>query len=188
LWACKNTDISAQFVFWNDDFILVRPTDVSQIPPYQRGDLKEATYKNQSDYNISLLATHEQLRRAGKPTFHYDLHVPVIYDRQLFIALENWWQKSARLTYGFVVKSVYCNNVSVVAGPTMPDCKVKGFSRTKLDKVLAERWIFSYGDIALQTGLKNWLQEMFPHTSKFESSPMSIEERIHEYSAYADSW
>lgn len=174
-WAFRKTDIADDAVMFNDDFVLNAPTDLSQLGYYQRGPLGEAIVKQHNPtYRNSLFATHKALRAAGKPDLHYDIHVPMIYRREQFLGLEAWWQRSLKDRHGFVVKSTYANNVLPEPGPYMEDCKLKKFNAEHVEKKIAGRFVYSYGDLALQTGLKAWLQKRFPDKSSYERGPTDI--------------
>lgn len=172
----KQTDISDEIIFFNDDFVLNGPVDLSSVPYYQRGDLLVTAPRHQcSLYRQELAATHAALQSAGKPTYHYDIHCPIIYRRQEFIALEDWWIASRAQKIGCVVKSIYANNVLTEPGPYMSDCKVRGQTREQFEKKIKGRWIFSYGDEALKGSfLKNWLASKFPEKSTRELNARKI--------------
>jgi hypothetical protein len=173
-WAFQKTDISDQAVLFNDDYVLTAPTDLSRLPLYHRGSLFDAAQR-QSDpvYKKSLEETNRVLQEASKPTFHYDIHAPMILERQSFLGLETWWQKS--LAYpngvGLVVKSVYANNTLPFPGPTIRDCKLRNpYPARILNSIIRDRWVFSYSDQGLTPTLKQWLVDRFPEKSKWEKA------------------
>jgi hypothetical protein len=177
LWTFQNTDISDDIAFFNDDFVLNASIDVRSIPYFQRGELKELAERHlNSSYRAALRATHDALTAENKPTFHYDLHLPIIYNREKFLALDRYWQASRQSTHGLVIKSTYANNVLPEPGPRSRDCKIREFQGdAAIEKLLSDtaspartRFCFSYSDRALASGLKSWLEKRFPEKSIFE--------------------
>ena len=68
--------------------------NLGRLLSYQRGPL-EAALASQDDpvYRASLEETMCALRDAGKPAYHYDIHVPIIITGRTFVELKEWWAK-----------------------------------------------------------------------------------------------
>jgi hypothetical protein len=186
LWAFENLDLTEEVLFCNDDYVFVKSFDVRKVPNYQRGDLFERSQIQlrqvppgqvwQPDpYQKLLRETAEALKAAGKPTLDYDLHVPNIYRKTEFLSLKPWWEKSKTYKVGLVVKSVYGNNIFPTPGPRLRDLKLgKWRSHQHLLAAVHDRFVFSYGDAALESGLETSLFKMFPNFSSFEKESDSI--------------
>ena len=168
MWAFQCTNISDDVAFWNDDYVLNAPVDIRTIDYFHCGDLAKHGGRFSASYMNSMNVTRERLLKFGKPTLDYDIHVPIIYNREKFLDLVDWWEASTHLPYGFVVKSTYANNVLTSAGPVLHDCKIRK-CHPGVDEQIKDRWIFSYADSALRFGLKDWLSARFPEKSSFES-------------------
>jgi hypothetical protein len=181
LWAFHHTDISDEIAFWNDDYILTEPVDVTRIGFYHRGTLEESAgaYHHTHSYRKCLQLTQRRLDSLKRPALDYDIHVPVRYRRESFCALASLWMESAVSQSGYVVKSMYCNHYSettdytdntdsrksgipIRAHPCNPwlnpeflsDCKIRSRSLGEIETQIAGRWIFSYSDTALyDTGI-----------------------------------
>jgi orotate phosphoribosyltransferase len=151
-WAFEHLDLTECVAFWNDDYILLKDYDIRSIPDYYRGDLWRT---GPSGWHQLLRSTHQALREAGLLTRHYDIHVPIIYQRQKFLELTAWWSR------GLVAKSVYGNHHCNAVAQTTRDCKLQAGWRERIDRVARQRWVLSYGDGALRTGFGDWLQERF---------------------------
>jgi hypothetical protein len=165
--AFQATDISDEVAFWNDDYVLTAPIDLSKLESYHNESLEERAANHGGQfYRRSLEATAEQLKRHGLPTWNYDIHVPIIYRKEQFLSLASWWRHSSGLSCGLVVKSVYANNTLREPGPYMEDCKLGRV--TDVDAEVKGRWIFSYTDPAFSSGLRPWLRERFPSKSTYE--------------------
>ena len=84
------------------------------------------------------------------------------------------------MLYGYVVKSIYANNLLHSPGPSMRDSKIRQFSKRRIDLECRERWVFSYTDLSLRTGLKQWLYEQYPMMSCYERTAITgpLEESV----------
>lgn len=171
-WAFLHADLTEDVAFWNDDFVLTKPVDVSAIPRFQKGPLqKSIAALPATTYRRSLEDTAKLLARGGWPTNHYDIHCPIIYNRASFLRLANWWKASRASYAGLVVKSIYANVIFPDdPGPTMVDCKLQGAEKTpsEIQSRISSRWVFSYNTDAFRSGLAGLLQTTFPEHSAFE--------------------
>ena len=172
LKACDNEDISDNFMFWNDDFFLLKNVDALNYSFYYAGDLKNAIPKNQNNwYQDYIVETIEELKKRDFNTGNFDIHCPIIYNKYKF--------KIATTPYDFnkklIIKSIYCNTLGI-QGHFMDDCKVKGrTSKWRLQQKIKDRHIFSIGNKCLipypgeaESSVKILLQELFPNKSKYE--------------------
>ena len=168
LWAFENTDISDTVFFMNDDLVLWKPIQVSTYPNYWKGNLKsrehqDPVYQHAIDETCKVLAAH------GYETKNYDTHKPILYEREKFLGLGEWWERSRKSLGGFVVKSIYGNVLKIDPGPREKDFKLdKGFPRgEKLRDKIGERDCWSYGDGA-RCALADFLGREFPERSVYE--------------------
>lgn len=101
--ACKE-NISEEFILMNDDFYILKPTEV---PYLCNGTLKELiNYRNvKSDYTDCLKRTDKLF----KNTINFEIHFPIIYNKQKFLDLYNHY----RLDNGYVLRSLYCNHYGI---------------------------------------------------------------------------
>lgn len=75
-------DISEDFICMNDDFFIMKPTD---IPVSHRGTIDEhvAGRRLNDGYTKSLAATGAYLKSIGiENPLSYELHVPIVYNKQ----------------------------------------------------------------------------------------------------------
>lgn len=169
-WAFEHLDLTDTVAFWNDDYILTRDVDIRTIRDYYHGSLRHPNAK--TGWQRLLEHTASCLAAAGLPTRHYDIHVPILYERAKFLAINDWWERSRREPPGLVAKSVYGNNHCHATAVRSPDAKLGANWRGRIDNV-TRLWVFSYGDEALRTGLADWLQQRFPEVSPSEAQPQS---------------
>ncbi len=83
--ACINSEISDDFVLFNDDFFVMHP--VNNLPYYSDGVLYQKIYKlkakygRNSEYSLRLQATKDLLECMNLPTISYAIHYPIIINK-----------------------------------------------------------------------------------------------------------
>lgn len=164
-WAFENLDVTSTVAFWNDDYLLLNPVDVRTIPAHFRGRLQR---RENGGWSRLLNGTAEALAAAGLPTRHYDIHVPILLERSKYLSLTTWWQRSQTHPRGLVMKSVYGNHFCEQVCVSTMDRKVQSNWERGLEKLNPKRWIISYGDGALKTGLIDWMHRNYPQPSPAE--------------------
>jgi hypothetical protein len=151
------SNIYGDFIFFNDDHFLLRP--LTALPYYYGGRL--ADVKNTTLYSNTIINSI----MCGA-TYNYDIHVPIIYNYQLFkerLSVLDW-----NKNYGYCIKSIYCKEM-YSRGVYMPDLKLnEQYSYGKLFELTHSRNFFSIGDRAINEDLEIFLQYLYPQKSKYE--------------------
>lgn len=164
-YACEQDVVSEDFVFWNDDFMVLQPTDLTNYPFYHKGSLENAT-DSKSMYRHTMRHTLEYLKESGKTTFNYDTHCPIIYNKQKF--LTTFEEIDFNIPFGYGIKSMYAN-LNDIEGEYMPDCKITGKnSKEEVKQKVKNRHIISCNETSLRYGLGEYLKEILPTKSIFE--------------------
>lgn len=149
----------------NDDHFFNLPTDITNYPYYAKGELRSKTPNR--FYQQSLINTRKHLEKLKKSTFHFDIHTPIIYNSERYLALEPHFEESKKQQCGFVVKSLYANFYG--HEPTMiRDIKVNRFNKPKYQEVIEGAHVFSCSDAGWRDGLRHWLYTNYPEKSKYE--------------------
>ncbi len=165
-------DISDEFVLFNDDFFVTKPTD--DVPIVHRGPLGEMI----DWYALHRLTSHRQraavtrqaLQRAGHggPLYSYELHVPMVINRHL-LAEAAAWLGSGRSTAGSnVAKRTFYGNLAGVGGERSQDVKVMkgkdGLPETRLPflSTSPESWAGLAG---------GWIRQLFAQPGPYERVP-----------------
>ena len=151
--------------FMNDDHFILQKTDIENYPYYRGGSL---VYNKDTSgaYRKSVNNTIEVLKQMNKDTWNFDIHTPIIYNKQLFteaMSSVDW-----RKPNGYVIKSLYCNYFGIEGMPHI-DLKISmqvPFHR--LRKTVEGQDIFSIGDRAIGLPMKKLLDLYFSEKSKFE--------------------
>jgi hypothetical protein len=169
-WAFEHLQLTDRVAFWNDDYLFVRDYDIRDIPNYYHGDL----FRRPRNHWCRLLDhTGKTLAAEGFNAQHFDIHVPILYERDKFLAIADWWERGRRDKLGLVAKSVYGNiHCHENAVPTA-DVKMQKNWRPRIDSLSPARWVISYGDGALRHGLGDWMQARWPATSNCEDQPVA---------------
>ncbi|MBK7304360.1 MAG: hypothetical protein IPI90_14195 [Saprospiraceae bacterium] len=168
LAACYDYRLSEDFLFLNDDHIFLQKTETYEIKSYFYGTLSEWINRRspKERYFKCLSNAKAELERFGLPTYHFDIHVPIVYNKTRFIqAMDtyNW-----NLTEGMVIKSLYGN--TFFENPVeYLDCKInEGINLEQIEKRVKDRFCFSFGDKGLNMHLKYFLNKNFLDPSKYE--------------------
>ena len=167
--ACNDPRVSDDFLFSNDDIIFTVPTEINKIPFYRKGhSLYDSSLSRNHHKYVKLLGdTSSLLLSMGYDNKHFDVHIPIIYNKEKFVSAMSKidWLASRD---GYVIKSCYCNIVGYQGEPCT-DVKVNRPSTIEEIKLKWESTsFFSFGDSGLTNTLKRFLVEKFPSKSIYE--------------------
>lgn len=175
LYACKNTNISNDFVMQADDHFYVKPYDFRDIKPYIRGELPSEYPKGSymSDYKRSILDTRKWLESHGYPYMNGSCHCGMPFKKDLFLEIEDEMLKPAfDHPYGLESSSIMAAALNKHLGipyEYKKDVKVKYFTNEEnLKEKIGDSFCFSIYDMAFVYGIRNILQKWFPDKSRFE--------------------
>lgn len=169
-WAIENLDITDDFAYWNDDFLVLKPFDVRNTPNYISGNISLA--KQNSGWRESKRRTGQILKDGGKTIYNFDIHVPLIFNKEKHLLLKEWWYQSSDRTP--LMRSLYGNNFCEDNIQQLRDIKLQQNWAKAINNILnVDRWVISYGDGALKTGFGQWMQTFFPAPSSFEQTNIS---------------
>ena len=163
LAAAKDERVSDSFVMWNDDHFLNHPLDVNEIKYWKSGNLDLLQVLVGGTYQGVVRGANKYLKEHGYPNLHYDIHTPIIFEKEKFIELENEdWTKE------HLIKSLYCNKWGV-KGEDMKDLKFgKPFRREEIRKAIEGRLFFSTSENGTNESMMDVLSELYPEKSKWE--------------------
>lgn len=163
LAACNDDRVSDAFIMFNDDHFLLQYTDVSELKYWKWSTLQALGIKAGGTYQRTVFNTAKKLAADGCTQHNFDIHVPIVYEKDKFITLadEDW-------SRDYCIKSLYCNKFNI-PGTDMPDLVLgKPFTRDEIRKVISTRQWFSINDAGLNGAVKDVLGEVYPDKSKFE--------------------
>jgi hypothetical protein len=156
-------------MFWNDDFFLTQDVNALSYPNYYNtsfySSMEGRFKKNGMDPYVREMTNTYNLFE-DKTILHYDIHCPIIYNKEhfeLIVASENW-----KIRDGYVIKSLYANSIPV-KGVHMDDCKINyPLTYDGIQNKIEDRHIFSIGDKGINQAMLNILGELYPDKSKYE--------------------
>jgi hypothetical protein len=181
LMACADQRLSDNFLFINDDHILLKQISLQEIPAFHKGDMKTfpKEYWELNYWRKRLQRTMHVLRGKGLTTYHFDCHTPIVFNKNLFPEIFSQFDYSEGI--GLTMKSIYGNSVSNCPGKLLGDEKktvFKFYSYQQLDHHLSVCGFMSFNDQGLNNPLKTWLYNKFPFRSKWETT--DIEDKVIE--------
>lgn len=173
LKACEDERLSEDFLFINDDHLILKPVDLKEIPAFHKGDMTEypESYWWTSNYwrSSRLKKTMETLVEKGLTAFHFDCHTPILFNKKIFpdVMKRFNYQEGAGLT----MKSLYGNSIYAESGKLLNGEKKTVFKNMDIDhltKRLEDCDFMSFNDEGLNAALKMWLYDHFPDRSQWE--------------------
>jgi len=131
LYAICQSDISEQFIFFNDDFFVMRK--LTEIKPLNRGPLDEVMERHRvkfgrNSYYHGMATTRDWLLHRYKITepLSYGLHIPMVVDRDLmWRLLEETRIDKPQGRPQYHMRTIY-GNVAEVGGDAVGDVKLAG--------------------------------------------------------------
>ncbi len=177
-FACAIEGVSENFFFMNDDHFIIDKIDAPTYPYYFKSTLTEKiTNRVRNDgYCISMRNSRDVL--PTEKQIYFDIHTPIVYNKEKFLNTVGKidWNRGM----GYVIKSVYCN-MNEVIGEQYSDLKIKGSKKLSyLKDRINGRHVFSIADSAVNSDLKQLMDELYPNRSAFEIIPRS-EDKKHIY-------
>ncbi len=188
LRACQDPRLTDQFLFMNDDHIIMKPIRAEKIPPFHKGDMKTfpENYWELNDWRKRLLNTKLALEAQNFPTLHYDCHAPIIFDKREFpLAMARFDYASG---IGLTMKSLY-GNIHYPKAPCLVEQKrtvFKYFSLVELEERFTGPMLLSFNDQGLNDSLKIFLYQKFRLPSALETKPIG-DKTIEIYMACRES-
>lgn len=173
--ACKETGLSDVFIKMNDDYIINKPMDASEIHPMHKGDLNQhgTGYFSANSWRRRLMRTRDVLVSKGLPCLHYDYHAPIPIYKDNFEAIVS--QFDYEQDVGYTTRSIY-GNVAYRKATLLSWEKLTLFKPYTLADIRRKTYMplfVAYNDQGLNRSLKFWLAEQFPEPSRYETGNVS---------------
>lgn len=141
--ACQHSDLSSDFLLFNDDFFMLQPFF---------GDSFPFLYIPNSDGGNS-----------GR--FSYAIHCPIKLNKDLFLQMPLTPLDSG----DYSVRSFYCNFFGVPGEPGRDVIMTRGGTAPPMSQIIAGADFFSAGNqIMLDQHFLQFLYELYPEPSRFE--------------------
>ena len=165
--VCREADLSDDFLWLNDDFFIIKPTEAATFPYYYKGVLPSGIRKSR------LLAIESPVNTVNYLQFHkltmldYRVHCPIRFNKQkvldLPVAENEFGVVNTRAVYGNYYKVGGIEHKEVLLAPSR--------SVPQIEHYLADKDWFS---IMSLTGkywnFRKYIEQRFPNPSPFEKS------------------
>ena len=164
--ACKEADITDDFILFNDDYFIAKPLDFNNLPYFYDKTLEEKISEKQYDdyYKQSIINTYKALKKNNKPHLHYDIHYPIFINKVKFLEVMDKYDYNIR--DGYAVKSLYCNELEV-EGVKKDECKINGITdKFEIENIFERNEIISTGEMTRE--IINKIISFYPEKEKFE--------------------
>jgi len=173
LEACADDRLSDNFMFINDDHLLLKPLVLRNLPAFHKGDMKsfpDSTW-TLNFWRGRLKRTMEILDEKELTTFHFDCHTPILFNKYLFPKVMESFPYQEGI--GLTMKSLYGNTHYAQSGvqlTTQKQTVFKYYTTAQLEKRLCEASFLSFNDFGLNNEFKLFLDSNFPLQSQWELS------------------
>lgn len=173
--ALEHTTITNDFLLSSDDHFYVKETDFDNYPIYCKGDLPNRMTKADKGkgYKESLVDTRRILERYGYTYHNFSQHGNTHMSREAIELAHDLIDDSYSTRRG-VEPTCLLLNVLYKHKPfdfiKRKDIKIKDDINNVEDikKIIKDREVFSIYDAAIERGVAEYLQELFPNKSKYE--------------------
>ena len=173
--AVKRSNISDEFLLSSDDHFYVKETDFDNYPIYCKGNLPKSykLHNRLKGYKESLIDTRKLLLSHKCPTYNFSFHGNTHITREAITLAKDIIEESYNTQRGCEPTALLLN-VLYAHKPfdfiNRKDLKIRDDIKCKenIPKVIGDREVFSIADSAIDKGVAEFLQELFPNKSKYE--------------------
>lgn len=161
MWkVLDNDEITEDFYLFNDDFFVMKPVkkfvNMCDGTLVRRIEELVIDCKGYNSYAKTLLKANEELKTLGCPTMNYDLHTPMLINKEMA-------RNSLNKCSSPQMRSIY-GNINRIPYVIHPDVKVYG-----LDSVPEDPDFLSTNDDTFAKGkIGQYIRETFDKPSRFE--------------------
>lgn len=175
LYVASNLEkLSDNFMFFNDDFYLLKNTDASTYPIYHNpskgNDLivhaKDDNYRRKIECTVSKIWE----LTGDKPYSYYDLHLPIIFNKKELDRVLRWYGFTDDKE-GLLVRTMYGNLANIPMNREQSSSRKINIplELNMLKQINRKAKFFSIGEEGLNDDMKQYLEELYPNKSKYET-------------------
>lgn len=188
LQACWDERLSDNFLFINDDHLILKPIDINQVPAFHKGDMKDydSDFWKLNYWRGRLHRTMKTLSARGLSTFNFDCHAPILMNKTRFPEIMNSFNYGFEI--GLTMKSLYGNSEYSDSGVLITKEKqtiFRNYTLQELNERLSNCQFMAFCDQGLNNSLIYWLWSKFPDQSEYESD--DIQEKIIDVYSWLES-
>lgn len=163
--ACREIDLSEQFVLMNDDFFFLRHTP--RIESFILGKTRTAiaNHSTKAGYYFSAMRKTQDLLNAAGHTDpdDYEVHYPMMIEKQKFLEITDAieWEQD-----GYLFRSLYGNTYEI-GGKRRKDTKLHNIE--DLDDLAAGDLLSTADRVVLRPEFQHFIYNHFPNPSRYEA-------------------
>lgn len=184
--ACKNKEVSDDFILMNDDFFAIKPIkNLEKSCNVALGTLDQAIMKyinQRSAWHDAFRQNKELLKEleVEEPYYNYESHSPIIINKKDFIEFIGLPQVQKFIESGKILhkRSVYKNIYKIKPKILQDDVKIEKDDEVKMRSNICE-WLSVYDQQINNRSLpqlNGLLRSLFPQKCKYEKYIMPIKE------------
>lgn len=156
LHACKQDEISDDFILFNDDFVVLKPQ--KEVPYYYQGNIPK-----HKDSRRSYMQTKIRTGRLFDSPKNFEIHCPIVYNKKKFLELPNLY----KIRNIYLHRSLYCNHYHINGTPSV-DIKARNAKRFR-DIIKSNPDYISFADsVESDIAFRVLLEKRFPSISGYE--------------------
>lgn len=166
LLAAHTSEISENFMFFNDDYFLTADVDANDYPYYWKCELSHTESINHTIYKQHVQATIKVLTARNHPLKNFDTHKPIIYNKERLkeVIYDYDWS----IAYGYVMRSLYCNTLRISGEYKLDNKTVRPMRLSSWQEMIQGIDCFSVDDRAVDFIFKDFIHGLFSEKSGFE--------------------
>lgn len=169
LEACRQRELSKEFLFMNDDHFFLSGFNAGTYPNFFLENLPTAIKARgiKDQYCASMQNTLHALHKTKLYDLFFDVHYPIRYNKEKFMRVMDAydWQ----LPYGYIIKSLYANTAGLEGTPVEQDCKINGPGGCEQIQGTIDPWpMFSTGNNMDYEELETVMEFLYPDPSRYE--------------------
>lgn len=172
--GCTIGHLDDDFLYVMDDFVFLQPFDISKYPNVANGRIEDERWcyiptlveKHTNPYFRMCKRTGTILREQKKDTYYYDLHRPLLINKEKFLGTYKQFKSEIYSLNSILVKSTYCNFNEIKPDFHINDNLIK--DAIEIDSNILDLDMFSYKDSAVTNRLIKYLEITFPNKSQYE--------------------
>lgn len=169
LKVCSREDLSYDFIRCSDDQLVIKKVTVNDFYPKYLIEINRPPVSN-NRWKLRVWRTIEELKRVNKPTYHYETHVPMIYNKDSFIEVMNKYPIVDKS--GYTINTLYFNYI-LEEHKQLENIKLTMqrpiMTMDEMMKQVDGKIFLGYNNKGLRDGvLKSWIQQNFSQKTEFE--------------------
>lgn len=166
--ACLHPDLSPHFWCSADDHFLQAPLSQKGYPYFHLGSLWETVQKlgKESKFKPYAEATFWALHDRGLPTKNFNSHLPMIFQKNIFIELMDSFDWD--LSKSYTVKGLYPNALKIPGVKVLDNKFHTPKTKTAIYRKLEKSFFFSTNEHSINDPMLEVLAELYPNPSPWE--------------------